>query len=121
MCLAPKGGAEIFFVDSGRPGRSQALQQKLKQGTRGNGWREGCNTKSDGMGSGCNQKLKHYTKIAHAEATDWMTRRLVRGGQNIPWKDVEGLAKTWAEGASLSDIDPKIMEIEAMNMTKQWA
>ena len=91
------------------------------EGTRGNGWREGCDTKSDGMGSGCNQKLKHYTKIAHAEATDWTTRRLVRGGQNIPWKDAEGLAKTWAEGASLSDIDPKIMEIEATNMVKQWA
>ena len=90
------------------------------EGTRGNGWREGCDIKSNGMVSGGKQKLKHYTKVAYAEATNWMTRRLVRGGQ-ISFKDAEGLAETWAEGATLSDIDPKIMEIEATNMAKQWA
>ena len=66
-------------------------------------------------------KLRHCKKVAYGEAKEWMTKRLTRGRQHIPLKEAKGLAESWAEGASLADIDPKIMEIEADNMTKQWA
>ena len=50
-----------------------------------------------------------------------MTKCLAQGSQHIPLKEATGLAESWAEGASLSNIDPKITEIEAANMAKQWA
>ena len=36
-------------------------------------------------------------------------------------KEAKPLAESWAEGAYLADIDPKIMDIKVTNMTKQWA
>ena len=65
-------------------------------------------------------KSKYYTKVAYAEAKDWMAKRLARGEKGMPATEALERANTWAQGASLDDIDPKIMEIEANIMQKQW-
>ena len=66
------------------------------------------------------EKSKYYTKVAYAEAKDWMAKRLARGEKGMPATEALERANTWAQGASLEDIDPKIMEIEANIMQKQW-
>ena len=38
----------------------------------------------------------------------------------MPLKEATNLASTWVEDADLSDIDPKIMELEANILAKQW-
>ena len=38
----------------------------------------------------------------------------------MPLEEATNLASTWVEDADLSDIDPKIMELEANILAKQW-
>jgi len=61
-----------------------------------------------------------YMKVGLEDAKEWMERRLSKFKSGIPKKDAARLASDWQEGFNQTDIDHRIIEIEAAQIAKQY-
>jgi hypothetical protein len=67
--------------------------------------------------------LKQFSKVGFEKAKAWMERRLAAMKNGIPKADAAEMAGDWLsslEHNKLSDLDPRIAEIEAINLAKQY-
>ncbi len=68
--------------------------------------------------------LKQFSKVGFKEAKSWMEQRLAAMKNRDPKADTAELARDWLsslEHNKLSGLDPRIAEIEAIKLAKQYA
>jgi hypothetical protein len=71
---------------------------------------------------GRNSSFKQYSKVGYEDAKTWMERRLAGMKSSVPNWAATAMAMEWQDQLDpvLADLDPKVMEIEAANLAKQY-